>query len=72
MSVVCLDGNYQINKKTISGLPAHFELKLIVDVYFIDNWDGENGEVYFDGTQIYSQQEYFSTLTPYENQCGGW
>lgn len=55
MSILCLDENYQINKKTISGLPAHFELKLIVDVYFIDNWDGENGEVYFDGTQIYSQ-----------------
>lgn len=42
-------------------LKPHYKLKLKVQVFKIDSWDGEELKIYADGEQVYSKKMVYQT-----------
>jgi len=60
--------NTSLSKK-FTGLPAHWSIKIVVDIYFVDSWDNEFFSIYVD-------YETRKTVNPIHtngpsNICGG-
>jgi len=54
--------------RTYTGLPTHKKVRIFVRYWAIDSWDSETGQLYVDGTLVWSK-----TRTNAENcSAGGW